>query len=174
MPKIRTAVDEWRDQGYPGASEVTRRLFEYWFDEANAVETLLGKKPSQDLAASGQRSMLERVKSLKELVVLNDEAHHVHDEDLPEQVIGRGLRLMTQIGPDRTQTLEVLGTRNLLNVLRDQLEAEGVGVATTEKKDPPLPVIIAPIQERLAYDITLPDHQTEVGARHPQAGGPES
>ena len=26
--------------------------------------------------------MLERVKSLKDLVVLNDEAHHVHDEDL--------------------------------------------------------------------------------------------
>ena len=52
-------------------------------------------------------------------------------EILPEQVIGRGLRLMTAIGPDRTQTLEVLGTRNLLNVLREQLEAEGVGVATT-------------------------------------------
>lgn len=77
-------------------------------------------------------------------------------EILPEQVIGRGLRLMTQIGPDKTQTLEVLGTRNLLKVVRDQLEAEGVGVATTDKKDPPLPVIIAPIQERLAYDINLP------------------
>ena len=77
-------------------------------------------------------------------------------EILPEQVIGRGLRLMTQIGPDKTQTLEVLGTRNLLKVVRDQLEAEGVGVATTNKKDPPLPVIIAPIQERLAFDINLP------------------
>jgi type III restriction enzyme len=40
------------------------------------------EKPSKDLAAAGQRSMLERVKSLKDLVVLNDEAHHVHDEDL--------------------------------------------------------------------------------------------
>ena len=48
----------------------------------NAVQALLGKKPAQDLAASGQRSMLERVKSLLDLVVLNDEAHHVHDEDL--------------------------------------------------------------------------------------------
>jgi type III restriction enzyme len=48
----------------------------------NAVEALLGRKPAKDLAASGQRSMLERVKSLKNLVVLNDEAHHVHDEDL--------------------------------------------------------------------------------------------
>lgn len=76
-------------------------------------------------------------------------------EILPEQVIGRGLRLMTQVSPDRTQTLEVLGTRNLLNVLRTQLEAEGVGVATT-RTDPPQPVIIEPVQERLKYDITIP------------------
>ncbi len=76
-------------------------------------------------------------------------------EILPEQVIGRGLRLMTEVSPDRTQTLEVLGTRNLLQVLRDQLEAEGVGVAST-KTDPPPPVIIAPVRERLAYDIGIP------------------
>ena len=76
-------------------------------------------------------------------------------EILPEQVIGRGLRLMTQVSPDRTQTLEVLGTRNLLNVLRTQLEAEGVGVAST-KTDPPPPVIIAPVKERLKYDIAIP------------------
>ena len=76
-------------------------------------------------------------------------------EILPEQVIGRGLRLMTQVSPDRTQTLEVLGTRNLLNVLREQLEAEGVGVAGTET-DPPPPIIIQPVQERLKYDIAIP------------------
>jgi type III restriction enzyme len=62
---------------------------------------------------------------------------------------------MSRISPDRTQTLEVLGTRNLLNVLRTQLEAEGVGVAST-KTDPPPPVIIAPLRERLAYDIAIP------------------
>jgi len=76
-------------------------------------------------------------------------------EILPEQVIGRGLRLIPKVSPDRTQTLEVLGTRNLINVLRDQLEAEGVGVATT-KKDPPMPVIITPVQERLVHDIAIP------------------
>lgn len=76
-------------------------------------------------------------------------------EILPEQVIGRGLRLMTGVSPDGTQTLEVLGTRNLLNVLRSQLEAEGVGVATT-KAAPPPPVVIAPLQERLKYDIAIP------------------
>ena len=76
-------------------------------------------------------------------------------EILPEQVIGRGLRLMTGVSPDRTQTLEVLGTRNLLEVLREQLEAEGVGVAST-KTDPPTPIIIEPVQERLKYDIAIP------------------
>ena len=71
-------------------------------------------------------------------------------------MIGRGLRLMPlEIGPDRTQTLEVLGTRNLLNVLRTQLEAEGVGVKTT-KTDPPRPIIIEPVQEKSAYDIAIP------------------
>jgi type III restriction enzyme len=47
----------------------------------NAVDALLGKKPVKDMT-TGQRSMLERVKSLKDIVVMNDEAHHVHDEDL--------------------------------------------------------------------------------------------
>lgn len=88
-------------------------------------------------------------------VVLGLRPFTARAEILPEQVIGRGLRLMTQVSPDRTQTLEVLGTRNLLNVLRTQLEAEGVGVAST-KADPPPPVIISPIQERLAYDIAIP------------------
>ena len=76
-------------------------------------------------------------------------------EILPEQVIGRGLRLMTQVSPDRTQTLEVLGTRNLLNVLRTQLEMDGVGVAVT-KTSPPPPVIIEPVKERLKFDIAIP------------------
>jgi len=76
-------------------------------------------------------------------------------EILPEQVIGRGLRIMTGVSPDRTQTLEVLGTSNLLNVLRDQLEAEGVGVKTV-KGSPALPVIIEPVLERAPYDIAIP------------------
>ena len=49
---------------------------------ANAVDALLGRKPVQDRAAAGQPSLRERVRSLPDLVVLNDEAHHVHDDDL--------------------------------------------------------------------------------------------
>ena len=75
-------------------------------------------------------------------------------EILPEQVIGRGLRLM-KVNSDGTQTLEVLGTRNLLRTLREQLEAEGVGVASTGG-NPPAPVVIEPVQERAAHDIAIP------------------
>ncbi len=35
--KLRVAVDAWREQGYPGASDVTQRLFEYWFEEDHEV-----------------------------------------------------------------------------------------------------------------------------------------
>ncbi len=87
-------------------------------------------------------------------VVLGLRPFTAQAEILPEQVIGRGLRLMPHVGPD-TQTLEVLGTRNLLHVLRTQLEAEGVGVKST-KTDPPRPIIIEPVQERLGYDIAIP------------------
>ena len=76
-------------------------------------------------------------------------------EILPEQVIGRGLRLIAEVSPDRTQTLEVLGTRNLLRVLHGQLESEGVGVISTSI-DPPPPVIIEAIRERAAFDIAIP------------------
>ncbi len=76
-------------------------------------------------------------------------------EILPEQVVGRGLRIIQGISPDRTQTLEVLGTRNLLEMLRDRLEAEGVGVASTPSATPAT-ITIEPIQEKSAYDIELP------------------
>ena len=88
-------------------------------------------------------------------VVLGLRPFTAQAEILPEQVIGRGLRLMAQVSPDQTQTLEVLGTRNLLKILREQLETEGVGVMST-KENPPRPVVIEPMQERLQYDIALP------------------
>src|SRR5262245_53833506 len=37
VSKIRAAVDLWRETRYEGASQVTRRLFEYWFDEDHEI-----------------------------------------------------------------------------------------------------------------------------------------
>src|SRR5262245_59279749 len=51
-----------------------------WTPE-NAIDALLGPKPASN-SASNQRSMLERLQDLKDLIAINDEAHHVHDEDL--------------------------------------------------------------------------------------------
>jgi type III restriction enzyme len=73
---------------------------------------------------------------------------------LPEQAIGRGLRLMRDISPDRTQTLEVIGNENFEKIVK-QLENEGVGINTT-KNPPPLPVTISPEKKRLQYDIEIP------------------
>lgn len=38
--RIRAAVDAWREGGYVGASEVSRRLLEYWFEEDHDVPSL--------------------------------------------------------------------------------------------------------------------------------------
>lgn len=38
VPKIREAVDGWREQGYPGITDTTRRLLTYWFDEDHQVD----------------------------------------------------------------------------------------------------------------------------------------
>ena len=77
---------------------------------------------------------------------------------LPEQAIGRGLRLMSGIGPETRQSLEVIGTEAFEDFVR-QLEQEGVGISTFTTP-PPLPIHIEPIKSKLSYDIEIP--QTEL------------
>lgn len=71
---------------------------------------------------------------------------------LPEQAVGRGLRLMPAV--EGTQTLEVMGTRAFEDFV-GKLEAEGLAVPT-QKNPPPLPVVVEPIRERSAFDIAIP------------------
>ena len=52
--KLRKAVDRWRKAGYPGASEVTLRLFEYWFEEDHKVAGFL--RPFATISASARLS----------------------------------------------------------------------------------------------------------------------
>ena len=74
---------------------------------------------------------------------------------LPEQAVGRGLRLMLQQGqPLSDQVLEVLGTEAFETFVRG-LEAEGVHV-DVETQPPKPPIKIAPLDSRRAYDISIP------------------
>jgi len=73
---------------------------------------------------------------------------------LPEQAVGRGLRIMPNISPDSRQTLEVIGTQAFEDFVR-QLEEEGVGIETTTKP-PTQPITIYPVMEKIAFDIAIP------------------
>src|SRR5262249_5635595 len=131
--------------------EVTQRDLDKARQAARDID-----KPGSQIKAIVSVMMLREGWDVRNVsVVLGLRPFTAKAEILPEQVIGRGLRLMTGIGPARTQTLEVLGTSKLLNVLREQLEAEGVGVGTT-RTSPPQPVAIYPMRERLAFDIATP------------------
>jgi type III restriction enzyme len=61
---------------------------------------------------------------------------------------------MENISPDRTQTLEVMGTKAFEDFVR-QLEMEGVGIKTVSKPPAP-PIKIEPVQEKIEYDIAIP------------------
>ncbi len=132
--------------------EITKRDLEKAREAARDID-----KPENKIKAIVSVMMLREGWDVRNVtVVLGLRPFTAKAEILPEQVIGRGLRLMPHVSPDRTQTLEVLGTRNLLNVLRTQLEAEGVGVARRPRPIRRRPIIIEPVQERLAYDIAIP------------------
>lgn len=73
---------------------------------------------------------------------------------LPEQSIGRGLRLMKDLGPDYTQILEIIGTDKFEDFGR-QLEVEGVGEGTT-LKPPTIGVYVTPIKTRSEFDFEIP------------------
>lgn len=73
---------------------------------------------------------------------------------LPEQAVGRGLRLMKQVGPEKLQVLEVLGTPAFENFVRE-LEAEGVYIPTATKTPTP-PIRIYPVRDRTKFDIAIP------------------
>ncbi len=84
-------------------------------------------------------------------VVLGLRPANSKNEILPEQAVGRGLRLMR--GVYGRQILEVIGTQSFEDLI-GQLEVEGVHVDTTV--EPPKQVRIEPLQERKKYDIAIP------------------
>ncbi len=74
---------------------------------------------------------------------------------LPEQSIGRGLRIMTNLNPLERQYLEVIGTKNFREFIL-RLKNEDVSIPTFS--DPPdRPVYIEVVSRKVGqYDITIP------------------
>lgn len=73
---------------------------------------------------------------------------------LPEQAVGRGLRLMKGVGPEYIQVVEIIGTQNFENFVK-QLEVEGVGVAYT-RQTPDIGQYVFPHKAKRDYDIEIP------------------
>lgn len=73
---------------------------------------------------------------------------------LPEQAVGRGLRLIKNIGPDYIQIVEIIGTQKFEEFVK-QLEVEGVGVGVT-RETPPLGQHVHPMNIKAQYNIEIP------------------
>lgn len=73
---------------------------------------------------------------------------------LPEQAVGRGLRLIRDMPSDYAQVVEIVGTPKFEEFVKE-LEVEGVGVGST-KTPPPPGVHIYPMKERAELDIEIP------------------
>lgn len=71
---------------------------------------------------------------------------------LPEQAVGRGLRLMPRVAG--TQVLEILGTPAFHEIVKG-LESEGVIIGEGKKKTEP-GVMISPTKVRSKYEIAIP------------------
>lgn len=73
---------------------------------------------------------------------------------LPEQGVGRGLRLIRDMPSDYAQIVEIVGTPRFEEFVKE-LEVEGVGVGSA-KTPPPPGVNIFPVKERIGCDIEIP------------------
>jgi type III restriction enzyme len=73
---------------------------------------------------------------------------------LPEQAVGRGLRLMRGIGPDYVQIVEIIGTQRFEEFVKE-LEVEGVGIGVTTTP-PPLGIHVYPMKVKAEFNITIP------------------
>lgn len=76
---------------------------------------------------------------------------------LPEQAIGRGLRLMFR-GNDYQETVDVIGNKGFINFVEDLEKLEGLEFDTFQVGKDKLKIItIQPQPEKIQHDIGIPD-----------------
>ena len=69
MNRLREAVGAWREDGYPGASVVTKRLFSYWFEDDHGLSEGGGEVFRYYF---GQREAVETLAYLVEVASIGD------------------------------------------------------------------------------------------------------
>lgn len=77
---------------------------------------------------------------------------------LPEQTVGRGLRLMFRGGADGyTERVDVIGNKKFIEFVEDLERVEDIELETFDPKKDKLKILtIAPQEDKAAYDIGLP------------------
>jgi type III restriction enzyme len=77
---------------------------------------------------------------------------------LPEQTVGRGLRLMFRGGADGyTERVDVIGNKKFIEFVEDLEQVEDIELETFDPKKDKLKILtIAPQEDKAAYDIGLP------------------
>ena len=80
-------------------------------EEANPVEVMLGPKPKLEIKVSAGE-LIDRILRHSDLMVLNDEAHHVHDEDLVwyQTIVNLHDRLQSRGAPGLVAQLDFSAT----------------------------------------------------------------
>jgi len=80
-------------------------------EEANPVEAMLGPKPKLEIKVSAGE-LIDRILHHSDLMLLNDEAHHVHDEDLVwyQTIVNLHDRLQSRGAPGLVAQLDFSAT----------------------------------------------------------------
>src|SRR5438094_252353 len=100
--RLRKAVDKWRNDGYPGASSVTQRLFTYWFDEdqllnGEAFRFYFGQREAMETLA-----YLVEVKKLRDSKPLIDAFAEIsYSAGTQRQLLGTEIRHQTTMAGKR-------------------------------------------------------------------------
>lgn len=112
------------------------------------IQAILGRKPQKDPTKSPQ-TLLERIKELDNLMVLNDEAHHVHDDELKwnesllsiHNSLPNGLMMWLDFSatpktPSGTYYPWIVTDYPLAQAVEDRIVKAPLIVHTVNKKDP--------------------------------------
>ena len=152
--RIRQAVDHWRAENYPGASEVTRRLFHFWFDE----DHILSNGPFGYYFC--QREAIETVVYLHQVGGFRDtfDLISAFGEDLETGplelgVTSRGGRKVRRLVPELGQVVEQ-------DLPRENLPRMAIKMATGSGKTVVMALAItwSYLHRRLGPDIELADN----------------